>query len=66
MTEESKYLLKAINSLADALAYVEHVEQIRGVGTGEINVPVRGELQILKSQIMMAYDRCVFLYGVAK
>ena len=25
-----------------------------------------GELQILKSQIMMAYDRCVFLYGVAK
>ena len=66
MTEESKYLLKGINALADARAYVEHVEQIRGVGTGEINVPVRGELQILKSQIMMAYDRCVFLYGVAK
>lgn len=66
MTEESKYLLKAINALADARAYVGHVEQIRGAGTGEINVPVRGELQVLKSQIMMAYDRCVFLYGVAK
>ena len=66
MTEESKYLLKAVNSLADARAYVEHVEQIRGVMTGEINVPMRGELHILKSQIMMAYDRCVFLYGVAR
>lgn len=66
MTEELEYLLKAITSLADARAYVEHVEQIRGVETGEINAPVRGELQILKSQIMMAYDRCVFLYGVAR
>ena len=66
MTEKSKYLLKTINSLADALAYVEHVEQIRGVGTGEINAPVLGELQILKSQITRAYDRCVFLYGVAR
>lgn len=66
MTEESKYLLKAINALADARAYVEHVEQIRGVETGEINAPMRGELQILKSQIMMAYDRCTFLYEVLK
>lgn len=66
MTEESKYLLKAINALADARAYVGHVEQIRGAGTGEINAPTRGELQVIKSQIMRAYDRCVFLYGVAR
>lgn len=66
MTEESKYLLKGINALADARAYVEHVEQIRETGAGEINAPVRGELQILKSQITRAYDRCVFLYGVAR
>lgn len=66
MTEESKYLLKGINALADARAYVEHVEQIKGVGTGEINAPTRGELQILKSQIMRAYDRCTFLYEVLK
>ena len=66
MTEESKYLLKAINALADARAYVEHVEQIREVGAGEINAPTRGELQILKSQIMRAYDRCTFLYEVLK
>ena len=66
MTEEIKYLVRAVNALADARAYVEHVEQIRGVGTGEVNAPVRGELQILKSQIMMAYDRCVFLYEVLK
>ena len=66
MTEESKYLLKAINALADARAYIGHVEQIRGSGTGEINEPVRGELQILKSLIMRAYDRCTFLYEVLK
>ena len=66
MTEESKYLLKAVNALADARAYVGHVEQVMGAGTGEINEPVRGELQIVKSQIMRAYDRCVFLYGVAR
>ena len=66
MTEESKYLLKAVNALADARAYVGHVEQIRGAGTGGINEPVRGELQVLKSQTMRAYDRCVFLYGVAR
>ena len=66
MTEECEYLLKAINALADARAYVEHVEQVRGVGTGEINAPVRGELQILKSQITRAYDRCTFLYEVTR
>lgn len=66
MTEDQTYMLKAIASLADARAYVEHVEQIRGVGTREINTPMRGELQILKSQIMCAYDRCTFLYEVLK
>lgn len=66
MTEEIKYLVRAVNALADARVYIGHVEQIRGAGTGEINAPTRGELQVLKSQIMRAYDRCVFLYGVAR
>lgn len=66
MTERSKYLLKAINALADAREYVAHVEQTRGAGTGEINALMRGELQVIVSQITRAYDRCVFLYGVAR
>ena len=61
MTEETKYILNAINSLADARAYVDHLEQILSA-----KPLIADELPVLKSMISRAYDRCVFLYGATR
>lgn len=59
MTKELEYLLKAITSLADALAYLGHVRELRNGADMEL-------INEAKHQIMRAYDRCTFLHEVLK
>lgn len=53
MTEEIKYLVRAVNALADARVYIGHVEQIK---RAEGKVHSAGELNVIKSEILKAYD----------
>ena len=53
MTEESHYLLRAVNSLADARAYVGHVEQMK-ITEGKTHSA--NELWALRSTIQQAYN----------
>ena len=58
MTEGISYLLRAVNSLADARAYIGHVEQMK------INEGRRysaKELRALRSTILQAYNHAAKL-----
>ena len=59
MAKDLEYLLKAITSLADALAYLGHVRELRNGTDMEL-------VDEAKRQTMRAYDRCTFLYEVLK
>lgn len=59
MTKDLEYLLKAITSLADALAYLGHVRELRNGADMEL-------IDEAKRQTMRAYDRCMFLYELLK
>ena len=53
MTEDIKYLIRAVNSLADARAYVGHVEQMK-ITEGKSHSA--NELRALRSTIQQAYN----------
>ncbi len=53
MTEEIKYLVRAVNALADARVYIGHVEQIKRAG-GKAHSA--GQLNAIKAEILNAYD----------
>ena len=58
MTEDIKYLLRAVNSLADARAYVGHVEQMK---ITEARLSAAKELRLLRSTIQQAYNHAAKL-----
>ena len=58
MTEDIKYLLRAVNSLADARAYVGHVEQTK-ITEGKSHSAK--ELRALRSTIQQAYNHAAKL-----
>ena len=53
MTEEIKYLVRAVNALADARVYIGHVEQIK---RAEGKAHSAGQLNVIKAEILNAYD----------
>lgn len=58
MTEEIHYLLRSVNSLADARAYVGHVEQMKITEGKALSAK---ELRALRSTIQQAYNHAAKL-----
>jgi len=58
MTKDLEYLLKAITSLADARAYVGHVEQMKITEGKALSAK---ELRALRSTIQQAYNHAAKL-----